>query len=238
MTPRVALVGAGPGQPELVTLRAEALLAEARIVIVDASLVDLARAFAPTAELVAVADGGPAPKVVLSAVARAEANVVRLYCGDPWLHAAYESEHAALEAAGHPHEAVAGVAVEVALPALAGVAVHVRSLAVACTIGPFEALSPASDPARTLVTSIGDPSNVPWDVAAAGDTDLPAALVPVSAPAAVWRGRLGDVIAPAAAMHAPALLVVGAVCAEHGGDWKAREPGWLATAPDRAAGAP
>lgn len=224
MTAVVALVGAGPGDPELVTLRAEALLAEADIVVADGSLVPLARAFAaPKAEVVAAPDGHAQPEVVLDAARRARTAMVRLYRGDPWLHPAYESERAALDGAGQQFEAVAGVAVEMAAPALAGVAVHVRSLAVACTLGPFGALPAACDPARTLVATGDDPVDMARAMAAVGHGDLPAALV--SATSAVpWRGPLREAVHHVAAVVPPVLLVVGAVCGTPGSGSTAVSP--------------
>lgn len=209
----MALVGAGPGDPELLTLRAEELLAGASVVVVDSNLEALARRCAPAAQVVAVADGRAAPEVVLRAVEGAGAGAVRLYRGDPWLHPGYEAERAALDAAGLPTEAVAGVAVEVAVPALAGVALHVRRLAVACTLGSCEALPVAGEPAHTLVASGDDPVTMATAMAATGDPEMPVALVPIDAPGAGWRGRLGEVVRPATAIASPALLVTGAVCA-------------------------
>ncbi len=82
--------------------------------------------------------------------------MVRLYPGDPWLHPAHGSEAAALDAAGIRFEAVPGVATELALPAMAGIAVHVRHLAVVCTIADFDDAPPTTDPARTLVLVADD----------------------------------------------------------------------------------
>lgn len=214
MTAAVALVGAGPGDPELLTLRAEALLAQADVVVLDSSIERLGRDFAPQAGLVAVPDGQAQPERVLLAAAHPAGRVVRLYRGDPWLHPAYAVERAALDAAGVPVEAVAGIAVEVAGPALAGVAVHVRSLAVTCTIGPVEALPSAVDPSRTLVATGDDPVHMARVLAAGGDPRLPAAVVPLATPAECWQGLLGAAADAAAVVTPPALLVVGAVAGE------------------------
>lgn len=211
--PAVALVGAGPGDAGLLTLRAEALLGLAGVVVVDADLEALARLFTRRARVVAVADDLPAVGALQAAMAAGAGPVLRLYRGDPWLHAAYPAERAALEAAGVTVEAVAGIAVEVAVPALAGVPVHVRHLAVACTFGPHQALPAATDPARTLVASGDDAAAMVRAVTTRGDARLPAALVPVADPATAWRGRLEDAAAPVAHLQGPALLVVGAVCA-------------------------
>ena len=138
----VALVGGGPGDPDLLTVRAEALLAEAATVVVDVGILHLALAFAPDATIVPVADRTPAVDVLLGAARP----VVRLYTGDTWLHPAHGAESAALTEAGVDYEAVAGVATEIALPALAGIAVHVRQLAVACTIADLDHAPTADRP--------------------------------------------------------------------------------------------
>lgn len=231
---RVALVGGGPGDPGLLTLRAEAVLGSAGVVLADAGLVLLAQALAP-GEVVAVPERRPATAALLEAAARATRPVVRLYRGDPWLHPAHAAERAALLEAGIAAESIAGVAIEVAVPARAGVPVHVRRLAVACTLGPFEGMPSASDPARTLVAAGDDTEALARAVAAAGDGCLPAALIAVSGPQGAWRGPLAQAPERAAAMAGPALLVVGAVCAAHPGPTQDRETRALGAA--RASGA-
>ena len=208
----VALVGAGPGDPDLLTLRAEELLSHAGTVVVDRGLTSLAARFAPAAHLAVVPPGGPAVDELLTAAARPGPPVVRLYRGDPWLHPAYADERAALERFGWPVEAVAGVAAEVAVPALAGLAVHVRHLAVACTVGPFEAMPQNPSPARTLVACGDDAAAMARSVAATGDGSMAAALVPVGDPGTAWRGSLAEAVRPAAKLKGPTLLVLGDVC--------------------------
>lgn len=208
----VAMVGGGPGDPELLTLRAEARLESASLVIADASLVDMAGPLAGDAQVLGVLDGRSAISMLLRMSARPGRPVVRLYRGDPWLHPAFEVEREALERAHRTVEVVAGVAVEIACPALAGVPVHLRQLAVACTIGPYEALPPAIHPARTLVGAGAEPAAMVRALADRGDGTIPAALVPVDDPAATWRGSLADAAGPAAAVAGAALLVVGSVC--------------------------
>jgi siroheme synthase len=177
----VALVGGGPGDPDLLTVRAEALLASAATVVVDAGILHLALEFAPGATIVAVADRAQAVDVLLGAVRP----VVRLYTGDTWLHPAHGAEAAALTDAGVDYEAVAGVATEIALPALAGIAVHVRQLAVACTIADLDHAPLATDPARTLVrvaddlhaAALADPAAVALATAGRGGLLVTGAVV-------------------------------------------------------------
>ena len=205
---RVVLVGAGPGDPELVTLRAETELAAAVVVVGDAALARLVERFAPQAEVELVADGVPAPSVLLGAWSGTAGRVVRLYAGDPWLHPAHDAERAALHRAGIATDAVAGVAIEVAVPAQAGIAVHVRHLAVACTLAPEEAAPTPTDPARTLVISCRDGAAAARRVAANGAAGLPAAVLPLDGGTAASSSRLCDLTDTGTG---PALLVVGAV---------------------------
>ena len=152
MTDPVLLVGAGPGDPDLLTLRAEAALAAARVVVTDADLADLAAAFAPRA---AVTVAGDDARRVVATLAGGRPGAVRLYRGDPWLHPAFAAEAGALTAAGVAWEAVPGLAVALALAAEAGVAVHHRPVSVCVTlVPPGEDLPPATA-GRTFVADDG-----------------------------------------------------------------------------------
>jgi len=196
------------------TLRAEAELVAAATVVADAALEGVVRRFAPRAALVVVPDERPATSVLLAAVARADGNVVRLYAGDPWLHPAHGAELTALDRAGIASEPVAGVATEVALPGLAGVAVHVRHLAITCTIGPTEAMPSVLDPARTLVVLTDDVGTAAIRLGTGGDPHIPAAVVPLDRPAVTVRGILAEI--GSAAPAGRCLLVVGAVAGPDG----------------------
>jgi len=201
----VLLVGAGPGAPDLLTLRAEAALAAATLVLTDPALVPLAASFAPGAVV------GPAPAdpaAVADRCARAAGPAVRLYRGDPWLHPAHASEAAALAARGLPTEAVPGPPAELAVAGAAGLAVHHRPLAATVTLAPAAAALPRpGDPARTLVAEADDVRAAAAAVLAA--TRQARAAVVVDGVAV--RGDLPDLAATAPA--APGLLVVGAVTA-------------------------
>ena len=209
---RVALVGAGPGDPELMTLRAQAELAAAARVVSDAAVERLARRFAPRAEVVVVPDGPAAVRVLLDAVSKGDGPVVRLYAGDPWLHPAHGEELTGLQRAGVSTDAVAGVAVEVAVPARAGIPVNVRQLAVVCTVGPVEAVPWSVDPAHTLVISGDDGRATARQLLERGGHAVPAAILPIGGEAGEVRGVLSD-LAGGSEPGVPSLLVVGAVAA-------------------------
>lgn len=219
MTGPVALVGGGPGDPDLLTLRAEALLATAAIVVVDRALVGTAGLRAPRARLVVVEEGASAEEELLAAVAevgtaaveRGRAPVVRLYRGDPWLHPAHGREAAALRTAGVAVEPVPGVAVEIGLPGLAGVPLHARPVAVTATIAGPDA-APPTDPSHTLVVAVADVAAAAGRLVPPGAPPAPAvAAAALTAAGAVWRGPLAALAGSATA--GPGLLVCGAVAA-------------------------
>jgi siroheme synthase len=133
MMARVVLVGGGPGDPALLTLKAEQVLGDAATVVTDAALLDLARTAAPTAEL-EVAPTETHDLVAL--VQRARPPVVRLYRGDPWLHPAHGAELAALTAAGVPTEAVPGISVAIGTRTAAGDPLHHRRRSVVAVLTP------------------------------------------------------------------------------------------------------
>jgi uroporphyrinogen III methyltransferase / synthase len=137
----VHLVGAGPGDPGLLTVRALELLRVADVVIYDRlsqeSLLDLA----PAAERI---DVGKAPGHVrmtqseindlLIERGRRGETVVRLKGGDPFVFARGGEEAAALAGAGVPFEVVPGITSAIAVPAYAGIPVTLRHSSTSVTI--------------------------------------------------------------------------------------------------------
>jgi uroporphyrinogen III methyltransferase/synthase len=126
VTGKVVFVGAGPGDPGMLTARAQAALAEAGTVIVDPdvspAVQDAVRAEHPDLELIP-ATGEPA-EVAKAAVAAAKGGtpVVRLVAGDPYTSDAVVKEVLAVGRTSVPFDVVPGVAVATAVPAFAGVA--------------------------------------------------------------------------------------------------------------------
>jgi uroporphyrinogen III methyltransferase / synthase len=124
----VAFVGAGPGDPELLTLRAAAALEAADVIVHDTSVpaTVLARA-KPGAELIAVGlgeDGQPLAQAARAKpavdAARDGHTVVRLVAGDPGLFGGLAEEAAACAKAKIPFEVVPGVSSATAVPSYAG----------------------------------------------------------------------------------------------------------------------
>jgi uroporphyrin-III C-methyltransferase len=134
---RVALVGAGPGDPGLLTLKAAELLAAADVVLVD-RLVDpgVLRHTREGAEIIDVGKTswtGTAPRqeeinAQLVAHAQQGKRVVRLKGGDPFVFGRGSEEAQALVAEGIDFEVVPGVSSAFAAPAYAGIPVTARGI--------------------------------------------------------------------------------------------------------------
>ncbi|MBL8779251.1 MAG: uroporphyrinogen-III C-methyltransferase [Acidimicrobiales bacterium] len=138
----VYLVGAGPGDPGLLTVRAAEVLAAADVVIYDRLSLDGLLALAPAgAERISVAKvpgGLSTPQDEINALlverGRAGQAVVRLKGGDPFVFARGGEEAAALLAAEVPFEVVPGVTSAIAVPAYAGIPVTLRHSSTSFTV--------------------------------------------------------------------------------------------------------
>jgi uroporphyrin-III C-methyltransferase/precorrin-2 dehydrogenase/sirohydrochlorin ferrochelatase len=231
----VSLVGAGPGDPELLTLRAARRLAEADLVLHDALVAPETLTLAPRAQRFFVGKRAGRPAIRQEAIhalmiraARRGRRVVRLKCGDPFVFGRGGEEALALVAAGVPFEVVPGVSAAVAAPELAGIPVTHRGVVSAFVVvsghaesayrGLLESLPPR---AATVVVLMGLASR--WAVAAlllasGWSRDTPAAvLLGASTPHAhTWTGRLadmGEALLPDESADAPGTLVIGDVVA-------------------------
>lgn len=137
----VHLVGAGPGDPGLLTRRGGALLARAEHVVYDRSSMAELLALAPGAVRHCVGKQGRTPAVaqpginaLLVELGRTGACVVRLKAGDPFVVSRGGEEAVALTEAGVDVEVVPGVSAAVAAPAAAGIPVMVRQLSRTLTV--------------------------------------------------------------------------------------------------------
>src|SRR5262245_41109053 len=132
----VSLVGAGPGDPELLTVKAARRLAEADLVLYDALIAEDALDLAPGAQRVPVGKRAGRSSVeqegintLMVRAARRGQRVVRLKCGDPFVLGRGGEEALALARAGIPFEVIPGLTTAVAAPALSGIPVTHRGLA-------------------------------------------------------------------------------------------------------------
>lgn len=136
-TGRVFLVGAGPGDPRLITVRGAELLRSADVIVYDrlvnTELLTYAR---PSAQLIPVGKHGhgrstPQEEIneVLVREARAGNSVVRLKGGDPFVFGRGAEECMALGEAGVSFEMVPGISSAIAVPAAAGIPLTHRAIA-------------------------------------------------------------------------------------------------------------
>ena len=195
MSGKVYLVGAGPGAPDLLTLRAARLLGEADVVLHDALVHPETLALAARAEKVAVGKRcgrqSSAQRFInkrLVDAARRHRIVVRLKGGDPMLFGRAQEEIAALEKAGIEYEVVPGVTAALAAAADLGVSLTRRGVArsvafVTPRVGEGEAPSSwphavSSADTAVIYMGAGDAARVRDALLEAGVApDMPVALV-------------------------------------------------------------
>jgi uroporphyrin-III C-methyltransferase len=230
----VALVGAGPGDPGLMTVRGLQLLRRADVVVYD-RLVDrrLLREAPRARRIFAGKMRGhhtlPQEQINALLIAHAQQGrrVVRLKGGDPFVFGRGGEEADALGAAGVPFEVVPGVSSAIAAPAYAGIPVTHRGVASSfavvtgheCAEGgdrvDWTRLATAVD---TLVVLMGVAAlpRIASDLIAHGRApETPVALVRYGTTGSqtVLRGRLDDVAARAhaAGVEPPVVIVIGNV---------------------------
>jgi len=142
VTGTVYLVGAGPGDPGLLTVRAAELLARADVLVYDALASPGIVELATRAERIFAGKRGGRKNVLsqdeisalLVDLARKHETVVRLKGGDPFVFGRGGEEALELARAGIPFEVVPGVTAGVAAPAYAGIPVTHRGLSTSVTL--------------------------------------------------------------------------------------------------------
>jgi uroporphyrin-III C-methyltransferase/precorrin-2 dehydrogenase/sirohydrochlorin ferrochelatase len=230
---RVTLIGAGPGDPELLTVRALRRLAQADIVFIDRLVGDDIAAMIPKgARRVYVGKSKGEHSVPqrdiearLIAAARAGLETVRLKGGDPFIFGRGGEEVEALRAAGLTVEVIPGVSSALAAAASAQIPLTHRRLARSVTFVTGHAAiggEPDLDwqalarPGQSVVIfmGLGHADLIARRLVAAGARpDLPAAIVqnasrPDERSLFVALSELGDRIADAG-MAGPALIIIG-----------------------------
>ncbi len=230
---KVYLVGAGPGAPDLLTLRAARLLAEADIVFYDALVHPETVALAAKARKVAVGkraglvstDQRFINKSLVEAAAHHQ-TVVRLKGGDPMLFGRAQEEIDALKEHGIAFEVVPGITAALASSAQLGISLTRRGVARSVTfatprIGPGEDSSEwlesvlAADTA-VLYMAAGQSAEIAATLIAAGKrADLPVAVVENATLPDEQRifTTLAGLAVSALQLTGPAVLCVGEVFA-------------------------
>jgi len=221
---RVAIVGAGPGDPGLVTVRALELVRDCEVLVYD-RLVSMELVHQATGAARIGRDGLTQQEVndLLVHHGRRGRRVVRLKGGDPFVFGRGSEEVEALVAAGVPYEVVPGVSTLTALPGLAGIPLTARDVAAQVTVltgtsadgGDLDYGRLAGTPG-TLVIFMGLKrlEHIADNLILAGrPVDEGAAVVSrLSLPDSEVRvGTLGTIAAVAEGLRSPAVAIIGDV---------------------------
>ncbi len=238
-TPRgwVSFVGSGPGDPDLLTVRAAELLHAADVVVTEApehepmvrALLGLPAEPSPDEKGPVFVDGGfgddgqplthaARAKVVVREAKRGDA-VVRLMAGDPFLHASGPEEAQACVKAGVAFEIVPGVSAALAVPAYAGIPLTTKTTREVAVVayGPKVDWARHATRATLVVLGAGDHLAELSDslVAVGFDDDTPVAVTQhgTTTSQTTVRSTLGRLAADArsALIGCPAVVVVGDV---------------------------
>ena len=231
----VSLVGAGPGDPELLTVRAVARLRAADLVLYDALVDRAVLRYAPQARWAYVGKRAGRQSISQETIERVMVRralrgerIVRLKSGDPFVFGRGGEEALALAAAGIPCEVVPGVSAAVAGPGLSGIPLTHRGLVSAFLVvsGHAEAafapvLGSLAPGAATIVVLMGVATRAATTallISRGWDPRTPAAVLlsASTAEACSWRGTLATLSTcelPELHPESPGMLVIGATVA-------------------------
>ncbi|ANH37256.1 Uroporphyrinogen-III C-methyltransferase [Nocardioides dokdonensis FR1436] len=232
----VSFVGSGPGDPDLMTLRAVELLRQAEVVVTESPehLELVSTLLGVPAESLAtdgpeVVDGGfgedgqplthAARAKVVVKHAKKGRRVVRLLTGDPFLYASGPEEAQACAKAGLGFEVVPGVSSVAAVPAYAGIPLTTkdhREMTVVTCDGSVDWSKYGDDRTLVLLSGVGQIADIAEALVAAGRSPrTPVAMTRVGTTTeqSTVTSTLADIAADARAarMAPPAVVVVGKV---------------------------
>lgn len=235
---KVSLVGAGPGEPELLTIRGSRLMDTADVIVhdrlIDEQLLAMAGADAVLVDVGKVPGDASSRQSDINDLlideARRGKNVVRLKGGDPYVFGRGGEEAEALAAAGIPFEVIPGVTSAVAAPAYAGIPLTHRDYASSFTVvtGSLARTGEGSSPDSDWATLAKTPGTLVILMGWRSLSQIAETLVehgkPSETPSAVvswgsepWQksvtGTLGSIAdtAKSQGLTAPATIVVGEV---------------------------
>ena len=227
----VYLVGAGPGDPDLITVKGLKLLRTADVVVYDRLIhPDLLDEINPRAERIYVgketgSHSSPQEEINRYLVdwARRGRMVVRLKGGDPFVFGRGGEECVALAAAGIPFQVVPGISSPIGVPAYAGIPVTYRGLSAAFTVVTGHSCESAEDPdwaalarAGTLIILMGLrrlPEIAGTLIDSGSSPDTPAAVIASGTMhnQTVIDGTLRDIADKTRHLEPPATVVIGDV---------------------------
>lgn len=224
----VHFIGAGPGDPDLITVRGRDLIARCPVCLYAGSLVPKAVvAYAPEGARVIDTASLDLDQIVaeMEAAHAAGLDVARVHSGDPSIYGATAEQFAALEARGIPFEITPGVPAFAAAAARLKVELTVPDVAQTIVLSRLSGRASAMPPAETLEAVAASRGTLALHLAAKQLPRIVAELTPLygaDCPVAVvaratWpdeiivRGALGDIVERAApfGVERTALVMVG-----------------------------
>lgn len=228
---RVILVGSGPGDPGLITVRGRQALAEADVVVTDRlGATELLVTVPYDVEVINVGkspDTHPVPQDQINRIlvehARAGRTVVRLKGGDPFVFGRGGEEAHACIVAGVPVEVVPGVTSALSVPALAGIPVTQRGISTSVLVtsghaGADAAAVAAMAAGATVVVLMGVaalPGIVAAGLEGGAEPSTPVAIIErgTTADERITRGTLSDIVrlSGETGVKPPAVIVIGDV---------------------------
>jgi uroporphyrin-III C-methyltransferase len=230
---KVYLVGAGPGDPGLLTVRGLDLLHRAQVVVYDQLVnpVLLEEVSPPTIKIYAGKQAGrrciaqAEINGILINYARLGCEVVRLKGGDPFVFGRGGEEAEALADAGIAFEIVPGVSSAVAVPAYAGIPLTHRKLASSFAVVTGHEARKPSDSVNwsklatavdtiVIIMGLGNLPIIVSELIAHGrspETPVAAIRWGTTIEQEIVSGTLGNIVERSARLDAPALIVVGDV---------------------------
>jgi uroporphyrin-III C-methyltransferase len=232
----VYIVGGGPGDPGLITVRGMECLRTADVVVHDRLINHQLLAYAPQAECIDVGKSPnhhPIPQSQINAILVEQANegkvVVRLKGGDPFVFGRGGEEAQALTEAGIAFEIVPGVTSAIAVPAYVGIPVTQRGVATSVAFitghcagsNPLElnwqALAQGIDTLVFLMGVSSLPKIVDSLIEAGRPMDTPVAVVEKGTlpEQKVVIGTLANIIDRAVEIQPPSIIVIGEVVNLH-----------------------